>query len=165
MTAVPIRIADAVATQLNVGAADDAFGVNDWTAAHRYPDWDDKFSDLSEDTPSVDVVFRANVDAPLDDQNSLDYMVDIDVAIRRRFAPSDRDVNGRLNNSAIDPLVNLLVEIHEYFVSRRDSNALATESLAVWQASSIKLLVDHKKLRQGLFFGWLRLTFQWSEDA
>jgi hypothetical protein len=165
MTAVPIRIADAVAAQLNVGAAADAFGVNDWTAARRYPDWDDKFTDLSEETPSVDVVFRAAVDAPLDDQNSLDYMVDIDAAIRRRFAPDDRDVNGRLNNSAIDPLVNLLVEMHEYFVSRRESNALATEPLAVWQASSVKLLVDHKKLRQGLFYGWLRLTFQWSEDV
>jgi len=163
--AIPIRIADAVASQLNTAAAASEFTLNDWTARRSYPDWDDKFSDLSEHDLSIDVVFVPRVTPTLDDHASLEYPIEIHIAARQRLRPADRDADtGRYRNDAVDPLVTLLHEIHDYFAGRRGSDPLADATDATWQESDIKVAVDYKKLRAGLFYGWLSLRFDVQKD-
>lgn len=159
--AVPIRIADAVTAEIN----GHTFAIGEFTATRSYADWDEDFKDIQENKPTVDVVFRATTAPELDDRNSLEYVVEIDIAVRQRFGSTARtSENGRLKNAAVDPLVKLLEEIHEYFVSERGSTPLEAESDAYWQSSDVKLWCDHRKLRAGLFYGWVRVTFSISKD-
>lgn len=161
-SAVPIRIADAVTAELN----GHTFDFGSFTAVRSYADWDDKFEDIKEDEPTVDVVFMAAATPELEDQSALDYEVSIDIAVRQRFGPASRNgLTGRLKNEAVDPLVKLIEDIHEKFVADRNETVLADEPTATWQESDVKLWWDRKKLRQGLFYGWVRLVFSISKDV
>jgi hypothetical protein len=163
--AIPIRIADAVVAEINAAVTAEEFSTLGFTAVRSYADWDEKFSDLVEGIPRVDVVFRAETSPELEDQSALDYEVSIDVALRCRFGQEDRDnATGRLKNESIDPLVTLAEQMHEHFVSDRNGTTLPNEPTATWQQSDVKLYWDRKKIREGLFYSWFRLVFSISKD-
>jgi len=157
--AIPIRIADAVTTEINSAAAADAFSIGEFEARRSYADWDDKFSDLS--IMAVDVVYVVSQSTiELDAAGSLEYNVAIDIAVRKRFEPVDRDEStGRLLNASVDPLVTLLQELHEHFVAARNTIVLDAVTEANWTDSQMMSWVNQRKLREGMFEGVVRIKF------
>ena len=166
MTAVPILIADAVAAEINTagdGEVIDTFGM---VAKRTYADWDDCFEDLSDGGAALDVVFRSAGKISLNSFGSLLHEPSIHVAIRKRFEPSDREDDGRLKQSSVDPLVSLLEEIYEHFATRRNSVSLPGETNATWEGEdSVIRSVDQAKLRQGLFEGYVEIRFQYDKEV
>jgi hypothetical protein len=161
MTAVPIRIAEAVTAELVSAVAADAFTLAGWSPRRSYADWDEEWEDLKD--LAVDVVFVSigtdnRVD--LDSASTLEYRQAIHIALRKRFGSADRDGDGRLLNESIDPLVELLEQIHEHFVRLRLGAALPTEPLANWDMSEAVQWVNQDLLRRGLFQGVVALTFR-----
>jgi len=163
MTAVPILIADAVTAEINSAAV--TIGLPAGILARRsYADWDEDFKGLS--TTAIDVVFAsANGSAgslvELESAGFLSYRPMIDVAIRKRFEPTDRDADGRLKNTSIDPLVLLLQSIHEFFVLRRNAVVLTDAIEAKWIEGSVMSWVSQRKLRMGFFEGVVRIKFDY----
>lgn len=162
-SAVPILIADAVTAELNTAADRSGFSDNTFNAKRRYFDWDVDYSDL--DGMVVEVVYRVTQPEEsirLDSVGHLSYTVAIDIVIRKRFGPDDRQTtDGRLKNSAVDPLVLLLQEFHELFVGTRNSIPLNDVSEANWQSSDVLSWVNQAKLRKGLFEGVVRVEFEY----
>lgn len=157
--AITIRIAEAVTADINSAAADDVFTIGQFVARRSYADWDDKFTDLSE--MAVDVVYVVSQSTiGLQAVGSLEYDVAIDIAVRKRFEPIDRDeATGRLRNESVDPLVTLLQEIHEHFVLDRNSTVLDDVPEANWTDSQVVSWVSQRKLREGFFEGVVRIKF------
>ncbi len=161
MTAVPILIADAVATEIE--SARVALGLPDGVSPRRsYADWDENFEGLKK--TAIDVVFAASNSAmgslvELEAAGWLAYRPMIDIAIRKRFEQSDRDTDGRLLNASVDPLVTLLQSIHEHFAARRNTGVLDDLAGANWLEGNVMSWVNQRKLRQGLFEGIVRIKF------
>lgn len=166
MTAVPILLADAVTTVINTAEAAGTFAV-DFTARRSYPDWDDDFADLK--SLAVDVVFVSSDGsgalAELDSFGSLETTPAVDIAVRKRFEPSDRESDGRLKNSSVDPLAKLVEQLHEVFAGGRlESLALSQTIEANWVDSSVRTHCDYGKLRQGYFLGVVRVRWNVSKE-
>jgi hypothetical protein len=163
MTAVPILIADAVATEINSEAV--AIGLPTGIEARRsYADWDENFEGLK--TTAIDVVFAASNSAmgslvELEAADWLAYRPMVDIAIRKRFEQTDRDTDGRLLNTSVDPLATLLQSIHEHFAARRNSGVLDGLAEAKWLEGNVMSWVNQRKLRQGLFEGVVRIKFSY----
>lgn len=164
MTASPVLLADAITAVVNADVAANAFGGLSFTARRSYPDWDDDFKDLK--TLAVDVVFVSSsgsgVLAELDSERSIQTEQAIDIAVRYRFAPSERD--GRVLNSAADPYVNLVERLHEKLAGDK-MQAITLESgcTANWIDTSVRTYCDYKRLREGVFLGVVRVTFDVSK--
>lgn len=165
MSAVPIRIADAVVAEINAAVTASSFSTLGFTAVRRYFDWDADYKDL--DTMAVEVVFRVTQprdSIALESAGTLSYKVATDIVIRKRFATSDRnDSDGRLKNTSVDPLVTLLQEFHELFVTTRNTIPLDSETSANWTGSDVLSWVNQAKLRQGLFEGVVRIEFDFQK--
>ena len=166
MTAIPILLADAVTTVINDAVADEYFAV-DFTARRSYPDWDIDYKDLNgSSAPAVDVVFISGQSSggdtiELDSYESLNYQPSVDVCVRFRFEPSDRDTDdGRLLNASVDPLVKVIEQLHELFASgRQDSLQLNVTTVADWVDSTVRAYVNQRRLREGMFEGVVRVNF------
>lgn len=163
MTALPILVADHVATSLNTAAAAESFSLLGWRAERRYFDWDADYRDLKD--LRVEVVFgtaQPKGTIALASQETLEYDVAIDIVIRKRFDQNDREETseGRLRTEAVDPLVDLLQEIHEKFISERGGFSLDGSSDASWNESDVMSWVSQAKLRKGLFEGVVRVKFR-----
>lgn len=171
MTAHAIRIADAVAAEINTAVVvGTAFEVNDFTAMRRYADWDEEFSDIPTESsqPFVDVVYRSDAALGLQSRGYLLYEIPVHVAVRRRFARVDRGADGRLKNTSLDPMVTLLEDLFTLFVERRNETApLQTETEVKWigEKSTVRWLNQTKLRMAGLFEGYVELHFQLKEAA
>lgn len=167
MTAIPILLADAIATAINTAEGNDVFAPQTFTARRSYPDWDDDFKDL--DSLSLDVVWVSSdgngAVAELDSADTIQTEPSIDIAIRKRFEASDRDsTTGRLKNTSIDPLVKLVEQIYELFVGARETPiTLASGLVANWVDCTIKTHCDYGRLRQGYFLGVVRIRYDVSK--
>ena len=167
MTAIPILLADAVATAINTAAGDGDFTPQSFTARRSYPDWDDDFADLKD--LAVDVVFVSSNGssgqlAELDSASTLETEPAVDIAVRKRFEPSDRESDGRLKNASVDPLVKLVEKLHETFAEgRMTSLSLASGIDANWIDTSVRTYCDYAKLRQGYFLGVVRIRWNVSK--
>ena len=161
---VPVRIAQAVAAEINTAVADDDITL-DFTAAFSFASEITEFQDLNDDTLTVDVV-------PTSDQRWMHragsvykHFVRVAVGIRRRIAPADRDSGtGAIDTAALTNYVNLIYEIVNLFAAGRE---LTDEPNAVWdsaQEPTIKLY-EPEKLKDGLYFGWIHLPFIFHERA
>jgi len=160
MSAVPILLADAVATAINAAEVADQFEPLEFVARRSYADWDEEYTDLSD--MAVDVVFTASNSGAieLDSASSLMSEPTIDVAIRKRFGQSDRDETGRLKNESVDPFVSLVEQIHELFSGDRASDIdLGGGITANWTEGNVVSWVNQRMLREGLFEGVVRLRF------
>tara|TARA_Y100000310_G_C20640368_1_gene793560 strand:- start:1194 stop:1688 length:495 start_codon:yes stop_codon:yes gene_type:complete len=160
---VPIRVADAVVTEIN----GQSFEIGAFTSTREYPVWDQDFKDL--DTMVVNVVFVVHqTEIELATRGgSLKYEPFIDICVRKRFTPDDdRDPDtGKLLNTSVDPLCFLLEEMHEYFISERKTIALEDETTAKWEDSDVKSWVNLKLLRKGLFEGVVRIKFRYGKTV
>jgi hypothetical protein len=166
MTAIPILLADAVTTVINTAVGDGDFSPQSFTADRSYPDWDDDFATLK--TMQVDVV-PVSTDgsgalAELDSASTLETEPAVDIAVRKRFEPSDRESDGRLKKSSVDPLVKLVEQLHEVFAAGRlESLSLASGIEANWQDASVRTHCDYRKLREGYFLGVVRVRWNVSK--
>lgn len=167
MTAVPILLADAATAVINTAVAESAFGVS-FVARRSYPDWDLDYLDLDEiKGTAVDVVFVSSQSSggdlvELDSFDSLVYEPALDVCVRHRFSPADRDPKtGRLLNASVDPLVKLVEQLHEVFAQRRQTELdLGGGIEASWLDSLVRAYVNQRRLREGIFEGVVRVNFQ-----
>jgi len=166
MSAVPIVLADAITAVVNTDQAANVFGLS-FTAQRSYPTWDDEFSGLKD--LAVDVVFVSSNGsdgalAELDSESTLQTEPAIDIAVRKRFQASDRESNGDLKKSSIDPLVKLIEKIYEQLAGDRgQAIALASGVDANWLDTSIRTHCDYGRLRQGCFLGCVRVRFDVSK--
>lgn len=165
MSAIPILLADAITAVINADQSANVFTGMIFTARRSYPDWDDDFKDLK--ALSVDVVFVSSagsggVLAELDSEATLQTETAIDIAVRYRFSPTDRD--GRLKNSAVDPYVKLVEKIHEQLAGDRMQAITITGGItANWIDTSVRTYCDYKRLREGCFLGCVRLRYDVSK--
>jgi hypothetical protein len=168
MSAIPTLLADAITAVINTAEAASAFAPFDFTARRSYPDWDDDFKDLPTHAGgvSVDVVFVSSGASggdtvELDSVSSVDTDVSIDIAVRRRFDKTgDKEANGRLKNSAVDPLVKLVEQLHILLAEdRMTSITLESGVDANWIDTSVRTYCDYKRLREGVFLGVVRVRF------
>lgn len=103
----------------------------------------------------------AEVEIELVDQESVQYRVPIDIAVRYRFSKDQRRAgDGRIEPSEIDRLVQLTLAIAKYFVTDRFENFEA----AVWTNTEILAAFVPKQLEvHGQYMGVVRLTFEADE--
>ena len=129
MSATPIALADAVAAVINTAVAAVALETVGFTARRSYPDWDDEFKDLSG--LAVDVVFVSSGgdQVELDSESTIDTEPSVDIAIRKRFAPADRETTGRLKSSSVDPMIKLVEQVHE-LAAGNDQDVLRLSAVA-----------------------------------
>ena len=159
MTAVPVRIADAITAELNAALSAGKFTLTGWAPRRSYADWDEDYKDLS--TIAVDVVFvtmGADNRVGLSSYTTQEYRQAVHVAVRKRFDIADRDDEGRLLNASVDPLINLVQEICDHFAELRLGDSLPTEVNASWLQSEVAQWVNQDLLRRGLFQGVVVLT-------
>ena len=169
MTAIPILLADAVTTVINTAEAASTFAVS-FTPRRSYPDWDLSYEDL--DGTEVDVVFVSGQGSggdlvELDSVGSLDYEPSIDVCVRHRFGPSDREPKtGRLLNASVDPLVKLVEQLQEVLATNRGTElSLGSGIEASWSNATMRTYVNQRRLREGFFEGVVRVNFDVSKDG
>lgn len=171
--AVPILLADAITTVINTAVGASQLETVGFTARRSYPDWDDDFKDLKD--LAVDVVPVTSASgggalAELDSVGSLETEPAVDIAVRKRFPPSDRDYpgaeKGRINNSAVDPLVRLVEQIQEHLAAQRETPlVLAAGISANWLDATVRTYCDYKKLREGCFLGCVRVRYDVSKEV
>jgi len=165
MTATPILIADAMTAAINTAAGDGDFAPHSFTARRSYPDWDDDFATLK--TMAVDVVFvstdGSGALAELDSFSSMETEPAIDIAVRKRFEPGDREPDGRLKSGSVDPLVKLVEQLHELFADGRMDHLSLAGVEANWLESSVRTHCDYRKLREGHFLGVVRVRWNTSK--
>jgi hypothetical protein len=159
MTATLILLADAMTTVINTAESAGDFGSLEFTARRSYPDWDDEFKDLK--TLAVDVVpVTASILASLDSESTLETEPSVDIAVRKRFEPSDRESTGRMKNSSVDSLVLLVEQLHELFAEARgDSLDLSGGVYANWIDATVRTHCDYRRLREGYFLGVVRVRW------
>jgi hypothetical protein len=169
MSAIPILLADAIAAAINTAESHGTFAPHYFTAIRSYPDWDDDFGDLKD--LAVDVVFVSSdgngSTAELDSFGSLQTEPSIDIAIRKRFDPDDRETTtGRLKNTSVDPMIKLVEQVYELFAGDRDTPlTLEAGLVANWVDCVIRTHCDYGKLRQGYFLGVVRIRWNVSKGV
>lgn len=149
MASPMIDAAKAVLDELNGNAWSESF-----TAERSYADWD---LDLEDFTLHVDVVLAAAaVEIELSDrEGSLDYVVPIQVVIRKRFGVDDR-TNGKLNVTEIDSLVQLFDDIFDFFTVDRFSGYPAI----IWKETRVITASERRSLRENSqYTGVIELRF------
>lgn len=169
MTAIPTLLADAVTTVINTAEAANTFGIS-FTARRSYPDWDLSYEDLT--STQVDVVFvsgqgSGGEEIGLDAVDSLSCEPSVDVCVRHRFGPSDREANtGRLLNASVDPLVKLIEQLQEVLAAGRDTElTIGTGIEANWIDANVRAYVNQRRLREGMFEGVVRVNFNVSKGG
>lgn len=166
MNAVPILLADAATAVLNTAVQASYFDVRGFTVNRSYPDWDNEFADLK--SVAVDVVFVTSGGTDLvelDTEGTIDSGPAVDIAVRKRFEPIDREHDGRVKKSALDPLVRLVEQIHEKLAAGRGTAlSLASGIDANWMDATVRTFCDYKRLREGVFLGVVRVRFDVSKE-
>ena len=123
MSAIPMMLADALTTVINTAQAASELGSQTFTAVRSYPDWDDDFKDLKGLEIDVVPVTSAGDLVDLDTVGTINTEPSVDVVLRKRFEPGDKETAGakagRLKKTAVDPLVRLVEQIHELFSGDR----------------------------------------------
>lgn len=150
-----VQVPDEVADVINAGSWSQPI-----TAVRSYADWDDEPTD--NDT-HVDVVLIATrVETEVADRaGSLDKTIRVHVCVRKKFAPSER-TDGILNNAAVDPLVELVDEIHSHFVVDRFGDL----PNVAWTETRLVQVFSRRMLREiATFVGIVELTFESHEAA
>ena len=160
---VPVRIAKAVASELNSAVQAETLSQQ-FSAVFSFASEITDFQDLNEETLTVDVVPTSDQQVSLYGAGSYRHAVRVAVGIRRRVSPNDRTTSGAVDSDAITSYANLLYELFNMFAAGRK---LTDEPSAVWDPTrepTLKLY-DPDKLKDGLYFGWIHLSFVYKENA
>jgi len=161
MAAVVVSVAEKLKDLLQAGQDAEAFST-DITPVRGY-DTTEVLQDL--DTLHCDVVIAATT-PELRSRVGLDYLCEVDVAIRKKFGVADADADtGRVPNTSIDPLVLLLEEIVEY-VAAKSRRGLASTPPAAWKSAVIPVPFHPEHLQEHRqFTGVVRVTYEAQKTA
>ena len=89
------------------------------------------------------------------------FLCHTDIGIRYRFAPEERDSNGRVTVSEIDDLLLLLEQFHDHFVNNGEGRRLGTYLAAAWQETNVRTWYVREHLRElGQYTGILRVSYE-----
>jgi len=110
-------IATVVTSVLN-GAPAGTFALS-FTAVRSYADWELPLEGNQGSNLMVDVVPVGKMEAEIEAVGSLKYSPDVDICVRLGLGPDKRVVGGRYDVTLIDPYVELLQSIAEYFAIDR----------------------------------------------
>lgn len=162
-SAIPIRLADAVVTEINANVFD--FGAI--TAVRSSGSWEKDFKGLS--TTALDVLFRKRGSTmALHTRGNMIHHVEVLAVLRHRFEASDRAAStGEITVAAIDPFDTLLVDIAKLFMSRRADGAgvLSDEPTANLLTESFEpAFANEHYLRKSLYYGFVPLHFSMCES-
>jgi len=169
MSAVPILLADALTTVINTAQAANQLGTLSFTAVRSYPDWDDDFKDLKALEVDVVPVTSAGDLVELDTERTINSDPAVDICVRKRFEPGDKETSGakagRLKKTSVDPLVRLVEQIHELLSEDRLFTAVALSGgcHANWIEATVRTYCDYARLRQGVFLGVVRIRYNVSK--
>jgi len=168
MNAIPMMLADALTTVINTAQAAAELGSQTFTAVRSYPDWDDDFKDLKGLEIDVVPVTSAGDLVDLDTVGTINTEPAVDVVLRKRFEPGDKETAGakagRLKKTAVDPLVRLVEQIHELFSGDRATEVTLSGSIvANWVDATVRTYCDYKRLREGVFLGVVRVRYDVSK--
>ncbi len=168
MSAVPILLADALTTVINTAQAASQLGTLSFTAVRSYPDWDDDFKDLKALEVDVVPVTSAGDLVDLDTVGTINTEPAVDVVLRKRFEPSDKETAGakagRLKKTSVDPLVRLVEQIHELLSEDRFTAITLSGGFdANWLETTVRTYCDYARLRQGVFLGVVRVRYNVSK--
>lgn len=168
MSAVPILLADALTAVINTAQAASQLGSQSFTAIRSYPDWDDDFKDLKALEVDVVPVTSAGDVVDLDSVGTINSEPAVDIVIRKRFEPGDKETSGakagRLKKTAVDPLIRLVEQIHELLSEDRAAAVTLTGPIyANWLDTTVRTYCDYKRLREGFFLGVVRVRYDVSK--
>lgn len=158
MSAVEVDIAEAIATALNAEEFSQSFA-----ASMSYADIATALTETDE--LKVDVVPWKS-ESELADRGELEYTVETDIVIRKRFSVQDQVVTTQeINKDAINEMMQLRQEISEFFtpsqVTGQTGRSLSSQPNASWQSTKVMASFVRPHLRQfRQFTGWLRITYQ-----
>ena len=163
MASIPIRIAKAVAAEINSAVLAQDLSQQ-FTAVFSFASEITEFEDLNDDTVTVDVIPTSDQQVGLYGQSAYKHNVRVAVGIRRRVSPTDRTEAGIIDTDQIASYIDLL---YEFFVMFAAGRRLTTEPDAAWDATRdpVVKLYDPDKLKDGLYFGWIHLPFVFHERA
>ena len=168
MSAVPILLADALTAVVNTAQQASQLGTLSFTAVRSYPDWDDDFKDLKALEVDFIPVTSAGDLVELDTERTINSDPAVDIVVRKRFEPGDKETSGakagRLKKTAVDPLVRLVEQIHELFSEDRfTAVSLSGGHHANWTDATVRTYCDYARLRQGVFLGVVRVRYNVSK--
>lgn len=158
MTAILVRVSDAIKKELESISLSQKFSL-----FRSYGDWEDLLTD-NEKGLRMDVIPNSCQSKLLDRGGKLIYECNVSVLLRKRFRAEDRK-NGRIDNAAIDQLVDDLQTVHQFFSPKQATNyqarKLADVPEATWSPdSAIKAPFSRKLLKDpGQYSGWTAVIY------
>lgn len=155
MAAVLVDVADAVKDEL----ASITGLVLAIDPERSYADWDEQLEDLS--TLRVDVVPVNVGETELDSRGESRFLCHVDIGVRYRFAPEERESTGRITVSEIDDLLLLLQQFHDHFVNNGEGRRLTSYTAAAWTETNVRTWYVREHLREmGQYTGIVRVTYE-----
>ena len=165
MAAAAVRLADAVVARLLQAESENALSIAEAITIERsYADWDLAL-DASDSGLRIDVVaVSIGLEFTKTARGKHSYTIPVDIAVRRKFtADEDNPRTGRIPNSMVDPLVELVEEIYNLF--DKIEHLPDYESAAPTGNISISANPFAKHLREiRQFTGVVRVAFQINES-
>ena len=87
----------------------------------------------------------------------IEYMPAVDVVVRKRISPDQRDAKGKVKLAEVDELVLLVQQINSYFVPSR----LADYTSAIWESTDLLATYKPSHLKEfHQFTGVVRIKFR-----
>ena len=157
MASVLVETAEAVVTALNEAAA--GTFTQSFAAERSYADWELPLEDSAPaDRVLVDVVPVPPMESELRTQGDIAYQPAVDIIVRKRLTPDNRDGNGRLMLASVDELVEFVEQLGAFFMAEELSTG------ARWQATDVRRSHVPAHLRQSnQFTGIVRVTFDYDK--
>lgn len=157
MSSVLVETAEAVVTALNSAAAG-TFSQR-FQAERSYADWE---LPLEESAPAdrvlVDVVPVPPMAIDAETRGDVAYQPAVDMIVRKRLTPDQRDGDGKLLLPEVDSLVLFVEELSEFHMLEELSNG------ARWKETEIRRSHVPAHLRQfSQFTGIVRVTFDYGK--
>jgi len=152
-----VKVADAVTDELRKL---ESIHVGRIYPERTYGEFADSLEELEE--LRVDVLPVDYTETSANTRESIGYVCAVDIAVRKKIGPVDRYPSGRLRRRAIDRLIGLVQEIHEFLFNRRLTKyeEAAFESLDLLQGYSWERLSNDQ-----LFWGAVRVKYRVSKEV
>src|SRR5262245_5543313 len=115
--AVLVQVANAAVQQLT--AAPPGTFSETFTPERSYADWDLPLEQVT-DQLLCDVVPVNSPKSELEERGAVQYLAQVDVVLRRKFAPPDQESDtGRVTLANVDGHVKVVEELREFFCGER----------------------------------------------
>lgn len=159
MAAVVVEVASAVKAM--IATAQSTLSQTEFTLERSYADWELELKNASELRVDVAAVINKQR-VELGTRGSWDYVIPVDIAVRKRFKDSEwQDENGRAEVASVDALMLLTQNLFELFMPQR----LTGFTDGVWESTEILVAPVTEHLRKHKqFTSVVRVVFGVNRD-